>query len=152
MAPVPLILVLGDNSCLGNDMRKSENVFHISIPSADLDASARFFVDVLGCKLARRYADRITLDFFGDQLVCHFAPEKIEAEPQMYPRHFGITFRHKQDFDALLSHVRSQSIDLFHDVFTRFPGQPEEHLTFFLRDPSNNVLEFKYYFRPEMMH
>ena len=133
-------------------MRDSENVFHIAIPSADLDDSARFYVDILGCKLARRYADRITLNFFGDQLVCHLAPEQVDSEPHMYPRHFGITFRYKQDFDALLERVKSQRLGVFRDVFIRFPGQPEEHLTFFLHDPSNNVLEFKHYLQSEMMY
>ncbi len=33
-----------------------------------------------GCKLARRYADRITLDFFGDQLVCHLAEEPADRD------------------------------------------------------------------------
>jgi extradiol dioxygenase family protein len=133
-------------------MRNNEDVFHIAIPSADLDDSREFFVDTLGCRLARQYTDRITLDFFGDQLVCHLSPENIESEPHMYPRHFGITFRHKRDFDALLNRVRSRGVNLFRDVSTRFSGQPEEHLTFFLCDPSNNILEFKHYLEPEMMY
>ncbi len=29
-----------------------------------------------GCKLARRYADRITLDFFGDQVVVHLSDDR----------------------------------------------------------------------------
>ena len=32
-----------------------------------------FYVTKLGCKLARRYDDRVTFDFFGDQLVCHLS-------------------------------------------------------------------------------
>ena len=61
-------------------MRTTHDVFHLAIPVHDLDAAERFYVGLLGCKLARRYADRVTLDFFGDQLVCHLtegpAPEK----------------------------------------------------------------------------
>jgi uncharacterized protein len=54
-------------------MRTTSDVFHLAIPVHDLDAAQHFYVDLLGCKLARRYPDRITLDFFGDQLVCHLA-------------------------------------------------------------------------------
>jgi extradiol dioxygenase family protein len=37
-------------------------------------------------------------------------------------------------------------------VQTRFDGLVEEHLTFVLRDPSNNLLEFKHYRDPRMMY
>ena len=49
-------------------------------------------IRALGCKLARRYADRITIDFFGDQLVCHLAEEPADrdGELNLYPRHFGV--------------------------------------------------------------
>ena len=52
-------------------MRTTTDVFHLAIPVHDLEAAEHFYVELLGCKLARRYPDRITLDFFGDQLVCH---------------------------------------------------------------------------------
>jgi extradiol dioxygenase family protein len=133
-------------------MRNSENVFHLAIPCADLDAAERFYVDILNCRRARRYDDRITLDFFGDQLVCHLAPDLVEREPRLYPRHFGITFRNRQDFEALLTRLRGKGADVLQDVFTRFAGKREEHLSFFLRDPSNNVLEFKHYHDPDMMY
>jgi hypothetical protein len=133
-------------------MRDSENVFHLAIPCADLDAAERFYVDILGCRRARRYEDRVTLNFFGDQLVCHFAPGEIEREPRLYPRHFGVTFRNRREFDALLVRVRDHGAEFVQDVFTRFSGQREEHLAYFLRDPSNNILEFKHYHDPEMMY
>jgi hypothetical protein len=133
-------------------MRNSENVFHLAIPCADLDEVKVFYVHILGCRCARRYEDRITLDFFGAQVVCHLAPDRIELEPSIYPRHFGVTFRHKHDFEALLARAKSNGAEIFRDVFTRFAGRREEHLTFFLRDPSNNILEFKYYLDPVMMY
>lgn len=132
-------------------MRDSKNVFHLAIPVNDLDAAFDFYVTRLGCKLARRYDDRITLDFFGDQVVCHLS-EKIDHDPQMYPRHFGITFRDRAEFDALLRLAQVRELPFFQEPMTRFKGKIEEHLTFLLRDPSNNLLEFKYYFDPRMMY
>lgn len=132
-------------------MRDSNNVFHLAIPCSDLDAAFDYYVTGLGCKLARRYEDRITLDFFGDQVVCHLS-EDYDRDPRMYPRHFGITFRDKSEFDALLQLARTRELTFFQEPMTRFKGKIEAHLTFLLRDPSNNLLEFKYYFDPRMMY
>ena len=132
-------------------MRDSRDVFHLAIPARDLDEAHRFYVEQLGCKLARRYPDRITLDFFGDQLVCHLSDE-WDRSPDLYPRHFGVTFRERDDFDRLLDLARRRCVQFSRDVQTRFDGLVEEHLTFVLRDPSNNLLEFKYYDDPRMMY
>lgn len=133
-------------------MRNPNNVFHLAIPCNNLDETYDFYVTKLGCKLARRYEDRITLDFFGDQVVCHLSPEKTEKEPQMYPRHFGITFQDKTEFDHLLKLATMRNIEFFEPLFVRFEGLVEEHWTFFLKDPSNNLLEFKYYNDPRMIY
>jgi extradiol dioxygenase family protein len=132
-------------------MRDSNNVFHLAIPTSDLDAAYEFYVTRLGCKLARRYHDRITLDFFGDQVVCHLS-DKIDRDPQMYPRHFGVTFKERREFDAVLHLAQQRAIPFFQEPTTRFEGLVEEHLTFMLIDPSNNLLEFKYYHDPRMMY
>ncbi len=133
-------------------MRNRDNVFHLAIPCRDLDEAQEFYVARLGCKLARRYPDRITLDFFGDQVVCHLSPEKIDREPAMYPRHFGVTFRERREFDNLLKLARQRGLPFFQEPMQRFEGRIEEHETFFLIDPSNNLLEFKFYLDERMMY
>lgn len=132
-------------------MRTTDDAFHLAIPAKDLDEAQEFYVRQLGCKLARRYADRITLDFFGDQVVCHLS-DRIEEDPQMYPRHFGITFRRREDFDALVRLARVRNIPFFAEPSQRFEGMVEEHWTLVLRDPSNNLIEFKHYLDPRMMY
>ncbi|MBF8377957.1 VOC family protein [Alicyclobacillus mali] len=132
-------------------MRNPNDVFHLAIPARDLDEAYDFYVTKLGCKLARRYPDRITLDFFGDQLVCHLS-DRWDREVSMYPRHFGITFRDKKHFDNLYKLAKQRGIPFYHDLSRRFEGLIEEHETFFLMDPSNNLLEFKYYFDDRMMY
>jgi extradiol dioxygenase family protein len=132
-------------------MREPRDVFHLAIPAASLDDAQCFYVAGLGCHLARRYDDRITLDFFGDQLVCHLS-RAFDADPDLYPRHFGITFRDRADFDAVLGLAESRRLPFFRTLATRFAGDAEEHLTFVLRDPSNNLIEFKHYFDHRMMY
>ncbi|MDQ0191189.1 VOC family protein [Alicyclobacillus cycloheptanicus] len=132
-------------------MRNPDNVFHLAIPCRDLDEAYDFYVTRLGCKLARRYNDRITLDFFGDQVVCHLS-DQWDRDVTMYPRHFGVTFKDKQSYDNLLKLAKMRDIPFFQEPTHRFQGLVEEHETFFLIDPSNNLLEFKYYFDDRMMY
>jgi extradiol dioxygenase family protein len=134
-------------------MREDHDAFHLAIPVDDLDAAFDFYVTGLGCKLARRYADRITLDFFGDQLVCHLTDMTVpQTEDQdLYPRHFGVTFAQRAALDRLLRLCEVRKLDLFREPATRFAGMVEEHTTVVLRDPSGNLLEFKHYVDPRMM-
>jgi extradiol dioxygenase family protein len=137
-------------------MRETHDVFHLAIPAYDLDETVEFYVANLGCKLARRYDDRVTLDFFGDQLVCHLSEAPAQRVPMnelpMYPRHFGVTFREQSDFDALYQLCQQRKIPLFSDVSLRFEGRVEVHQTFVACDPSDNLIEFKHYVDPRMMY
>ena len=137
-------------------MRESRDVFHLAIPAYDLDETIAFYVNQLGAKLARRYDDRVTLDFFGDQVVCHLSPAPAVRvavnELEMYPRHFGVTFRNGADFDALYQLCRQRDVTFFSDVTLRFDGRVEVHRTFVICDPSSNLLEFKHYADPRMMY
>ncbi len=135
-------------------MRTQHDVFHLAIPVHDLGEAEHFYVDLLGCKLARRYADRITIDFFGDQLVCHLTESATVpvAPASLYPRHFGVTFRAAEDFEALHELAVTRKIPFFAECSTRFEGLVEVHQTFVLVDPSGNLLEFKHYADPRMMY
>ena len=133
-------------------MRTTRDVFHLAIPVLDLDEAQDFYVTRLGCKLARRYADRITLDFFGDQVVCHLTEGEPPKPESLYPRHFGVTFRAAADFEALHACAVLRKIAFYQEVSTRFEGLVEEHHTFVLLDPSGNLLEFKHYRDPRMMY
>jgi uncharacterized protein len=135
-------------------MRSVDNVFHLALPAYNLETTEAFYVGVLGCKLARRYPDRITLDFFGDQVVCHLTdpPASRPEELELYPRHFGVTFCEGRDFDALHSLCVLRKCPFFRNVATRFDGMAEVHRTFVLRDPSDNLIEFKHYADPRMMY
>lgn len=137
-------------------MRESRDVFHLAIPAYDLEQTVDFYVTKLGCKLARRYDDRVTFDFFGDQLVCHLSEAPAVRTPMselpMYPRHFGVTFREQNDFDELYQLCQQRGVPLFAEVSLRFEGRVEVHQTFVACDPSDNLLEFKHYSDHRMMY
>lgn len=132
-------------------MRNSRDVFHLAIPCKDIGETIEFYQKI-GCELARKYDDRATFNFFGDQLVCHLAPDKIDEDPDPYPRHFGVTLYEESDFNILVKRLEDNNISLIKPVSTRFEGLPEVHKTLFFKDPSNNVLEFKFYLNPEMRY
>lgn len=135
-------------------MRETRDAFHLAVPAYDLDDTVDFYVTGLGCKLARRYDDRVTLDFFGDQVVCHLSPAPLTPPValELYPRHFGVTFREASDFDALYNLCQQRKLPFSSDVRRRFEDRVEVHRTFVLRDPSDNLLEFKHYTDPRMMY
>lgn len=132
-------------------MRDTHDACHIAIPARDLDEAVEFYVSKLGVKLARRYADRVTFDFFGDQLVCHLCDE-VPDEAIAYPRHFGVSFARAEDFDRLLRLVEHRKLAVLSGPSLRFEGTAEQHRTIFLKDPSNNVLEFKNYDDPRLQY
>lgn len=127
-------------------------IFHLAIPCRDLEKARQFYVEMLGAKLARTYDDRITLNFFQVQLVCHLSPDKTDSEPEVYPRHFGITFSDQLEFEDFLALCKLKNLPFFSEPQTRSGGEREEHVTFFLQDPSNNLIEFKHYLDHRMMY
>ena len=133
-------------------MRARHDAFHLAIPSRDLDESDTFYRQGLGCHLARRYDDRITFDFFGDQLVCHLSERWDRELGDLYPRHFGVTFHRREDFDAVLFLAETRELPFYRAAQPRFKDMVEEHTTFVLADPSNNLIEFKHYRDARMMH
>lgn len=134
-------------------MIENDHIFHLAIPSHDLDRAERFYIDGLDAEKARRYDDRLTMNFYGDQIVCHKTDEgEIDEDVSMYPRHFGATVTDEDDFESILETAREHDLPFFQEPMTRFEGQVDEHRTFFLRDPSNNLLEFKWYENPDQMY
>jgi extradiol dioxygenase family protein len=117
-------------------------IFHLAIPSRNLAESESFYLKI-GANLGRKYKTHIVLDFFGHQLVCHKS-DLWDRHLSMYPRHFGVIIEDLKTLKLLYKGWQCAPF-LFERFFTRNPGKREEHCTFFLRDPSNNIIEFKWY-------
>ncbi|MBO3461604.1 VOC family protein [Aetokthonos hydrillicola Thurmond2011] len=127
-----------------------DSIFHLAIPCRDLDEAQDFYEKKLGCKVGRRSPDRISFNFFSAQLICHLHPEKVDNSPEIYPRHFGINFQSKEDFHAVLEAAKKHNLEFIQEPFLEYRGT--ELLTFFLKDPSNNVLQFKSFLDGEIVY
>ena len=53
--------------------------FHLAIPVHNLEASRKFYRDVLGCEEGRSSDHWVDFNFFGHQLVIHYKPKSNEA-------------------------------------------------------------------------
>lgn len=124
-------------------------LFHLAFPSHDLDAAHRFYIDGLDCQLGRRNEHALIFGLGPHQLVAHKIDQALTPQSTIYPRHFGLIFPQKSDYDSLLAHIIENQLPLHRDNTVRFQGTQLEHHSFFLNDPSNNLLEFKYYRYPE---
>jgi extradiol dioxygenase family protein len=123
-------------------------IFHLAIPVKNLEQARAFYVDGLGCQVGRSSQQAMILSFFGHQLVTHLTQE-IETQKGIYPRHFGLILPTIATWQGLLQTCQDKQLNFYQKEKQRFRGLPTEHWTFFLQDPSQNLLEFKYYIYPE---
>ena len=124
-------------------MKKS--LFHIAFPIHDVEIATRFYVDGLGCTLGRASKQALILGLAGHQLVGHLVSDKMSKQKGIYPRHFGLIFLSQAEWQALADRAKAKGLPFYHQPRVRFPGTRIEHRTFFLEDPSHNLLEFKHY-------
>lgn len=123
--------------------------FHLAFPVTDLEATRRFYVEVLGCRLGREDARWIDFDLAGHQLSAHLVdalagPEHNHVDGDGVPiPHFGLVLEWEV-WQQLAERLRAaEEVDFLLEPRVRFAGQPGEQATLFLRDPSGNALEFK---------
>ena len=135
---------------LDNSRVTAGYIAHLAVPCRNLAETARWYAEVLGAQPVRILKDRVTFSFGGVlQLVCHLERRAVEDNPRAYPRHHGLTFLRMEDFDRLRDHLLKLGVKFLQRPALRFPNTDHEHQTMMLADPSNNVVEFKCYVRPE---
>jgi extradiol dioxygenase family protein len=123
--------------------------FHLAFPVDDLEATRRFYGELLGCPEGRSANRWIDFDLRGHQIVAHLAPEAaprragnpVDGEEVPVP-HFGLVLS-MDEWRALADRLRGASVDFVIEPTIRFKGQPGEQATMFLLDPAGNALEFK---------
>lgn len=120
-------------------------IFHLAFPVKDIESTLVFYRDQLGFRIDLIEKDRCIIDFFGHQAVAHVSEKDVPARVSLYPRHFGVILDDEKQFDQFHARLVEGKIAFFERLYMRFPKTPREHKTFFLKDPSNNLIEFKWY-------
>ena len=124
--------------------------FHHAFPVHNLDQARAFYRDLLGCEEGRSSKTWIDYNFWGHQIVCHWAGNDYRCKDyfnsvdiDMVPvPHFGVCLTVPQ-FEALAARLKAHQVRFVVEPHLRFPGEPGEQWTMFFKDPSGNNLEFK---------
>jgi uncharacterized protein len=124
------------------------NPFHLAIPVHDLSAAANFYENIIGCSRGREDDHWIDFDLYGHQLVCHLvknilpsSDNPVDGDEVPVP-HFGVILSFN-DFDSLVGRLKNINQEFLIEPKVRFKDKPGEQRTMFLKDPSNNAIEFK---------
>ena len=121
------------------------SMFHLAIPSYDLEATRKFYTEVFGLQVGRSYSSYIIFNFFGHQVVTHLDKEEKTQALKMYPRHFGLIVESLDEFNVIYERCVKANAPFFEARFERLINMPGWHHSFFVNDPSNNLIEFKHY-------
>ena len=125
------------------------NPFHLAIPAGNLSIAAKFYENILGCKLGNREEGKwIDVDFWGNELTLHKTDTKLPRERHdvdmgsVSVPHFGVHLE-KEIFEKIKKNLITNNIKYLDEPYTRFKGKEEEQQTFFIEDPHGNILELK---------
>ena len=124
-------------------------IFHLAFPVSDLEKARAFYTNILGCTLGRESDKWIDFNFFGHQIVAHLSPEdcttlktnSVDGD-HISSRHFGVILKWAE-WEKLSMKIKNLDVKFVIEPKIRFKNQNSEQGTFFIKDPSNNVLEFK---------
>jgi extradiol dioxygenase family protein len=111
----------------------------------NIDLTRFFYEEQLGCRLGRSSDNALIFQLGQHQIVAHKVSSLPPVQEGIYPRHFGLIFLEKPDFEAFIQRLNDNKMSFEIPLKVRYPGTSIEHQSFFLKDPSNNLLEFKYY-------
>ena len=128
---------------------KTYNRFHIAFPVNDLNTTKDFYKKILNCKVGRESDSWVDFNLYGHQIVAHLAPEECSYvnsnkvdEDKIPCSHFGVILDW-HEWEDLYKKLDLLKINFLINPKIRFKNKSGEQGTFFIKDPSGNVLEFK---------
>tara|TARA_Y100000590_G_scaffold381622_1_gene450918 strand:- start:203 stop:622 length:420 start_codon:yes stop_codon:yes gene_type:complete len=123
--------------------------FHLAFPVSNLKKTKEFYTRILKCTIGRESNKWVDFNLYGHQIVAHLSPRDcIELSTNLVdgdhvsPRHFGVILPWK-DWEKLSSKIKDKGMQFLIKPKIRFKNKKGEQGTFFINDPSGNVLEFK---------
>ena len=123
--------------------------FHLAFPVKNLNETKDFYKKILNCKIGRESESWVDFNLYGHQIVAHLAPEECSYansnkvdEDQIPCSHFGVILD-LHEWEELYKKLDLLKINFLINPKIRFKNKSGEQGTFFIKDPSGNVLEFK---------
>ena len=123
--------------------------FHLAFPVYNINITIQWYTAMLNCSIGRKSERWVDFNFFGHQISAHLIDQELTQDKtnvvdghNIPSRHFGIILEMEQ-WKILVNQLNKKNIKYLIEPNTRFKGEKGEQATFFIKDPSNNVLEFK---------
>ena len=124
-------------------------IFHLAFPVSDLEKAREFYTNILGCTLGRESDKWIDFNFFGHQIVAHLSPKdcttlktNLVDGDHISSRHFGVVLQWAE-WEKLSMKIKNLDVKFVIEPKIRFKNKKGEQGTFFISDPSGNLIEFK---------
>jgi hypothetical protein len=122
--------------------------FHMSLPCFSLKDTESFYVNNIGASLGRKTQSWVDINLFGNQITFikaekfNFNNPNYVFEGKILPSfHFGIIIDLK-DWEQIYTLLQDQELDLVTQA-TFLEDKVGEHVSFFIKDPNDYMLEFK---------
>lgn len=123
--------------------------FHLAFPIYDINKTKNWYLKYLGCEVGRESKKWIDFNFFGHQISGHLVNKKElkiqtnSVDKQNIPvRHFGIILEWNH-WKKIKTKLIQSKINFIVKPYIRFKGKNGEQATMFIKDPNDNILEFK---------
>ena len=129
--------------------------FHMSLPCLSITQTKAFYTNI-GCSLGRMTQNWVDVNLFGHQIT--FIKDKKFSinnpnyvfEGKILPSfHFGIIVDLKT-WDSIYNKLKSQELDVVTEA-TFLKDKTGEHVSCFVKDPNDYMLEFKRFKNPTDM-
>lgn len=83
-------------------------LFHLAFPVHDFTQAKNFYHHQLGFNLGRESRQALIFQCGAGQIVAHKVENPVPEQNGIYPRHFGLIFLEKKEFDEFITRINSQ--------------------------------------------
>ncbi len=133
-----------------------ETSFHMSLPCLSVKETKNFYTNSIGASLGRMEQHWVDVNLFGHQLTFikaekfNFNNPNYVFEGKILPSfHFGIIVD-VETWGKIYAKLNEQNLEVVTQT-TFLKDKTGEHLSFFVKDPNDYMLEFKSFKDPKQM-
>ncbi|MCB0398370.1 MAG: bleomycin resistance protein [Winogradskyella sp.] len=133
-----------------------ETSFHMSLPCLSVKETKNFYINNIRASLGRTSANWVDINLFGHQITFikaekfNFNNPNYVFEGKILPSfHFGVIVN-STDWETIYNNLSKQDLEVVAKT-TFLQDKAGEHLSFFIKDPNDYMLEFKSFKDPKDM-
>ena len=122
--------------------------FHISLPCRHVDATRRFYTEIIGATVGRNARNWVDINLFGHQITFSKSGKfKFKYPNYVFERtvlpsfHFGVIMESGK-WNGLYKRLKKEDF-LFIDATHFLTNKTGAHRSFFIQDPNGYIIEFK---------